>query len=66
VLPAKQIIYLSICPAPCYYVGNGQGGETPELEGEDSVIEGEFSDYVVDGLFGYNFIFSQFEEDRCV
>ena len=30
------------------------------------MIEGIFSDYVVDGLFGYNFIYSQFEEDRCV
>lgn len=55
-----------VCPGPCYYVGNGQGGITGLLEDEDSVIEGQYSDYVVDGLFGHNFIYSQFEEDRCV
>lgn len=51
---------------PCYYVGNSQGGKSGESDNNDPVIEGKYSDYEVAGLFEYKFIYSQFEEDRCV
>lgn len=44
----------------CMYVGNGQGGWTKDVdELADSVIEGRYTDYVVDSLFG-----TDFEYDR--
>ena len=52
-------------PGPCYYVGTAQGGRTPEIEENQSVIEGRYTDYQVQGLFDDDFIFSQFEKDRC-
>ena len=50
---------------PCYYAGSSQGGRTGEREENDSVIEGDYTDYQVGGLFDDNFIYSQFERDRC-
>ena len=50
---------------PCYYVGNGQGGRTAEREENESVIEGRYTDYQVQGLFDDKFAFSQFEKERC-
>ena len=50
---------------PCYYAGTAQGGRTSERVENESVIEGKYTDYQVEGLFDDNFIFSQFEKDRC-
>ena len=54
-----------LCTGPCYYVGSSQGGRSGELDDNESVIEGKYFDYEVDGLFGYDFIYSQFQDDRC-
>ena len=53
------------CVGPCYYVGNSEGGKSGELNDNQSVIEGKYSDYEMNGLFEYNFIYSQFEANRC-
>lgn len=51
----------------CYYVGNTQGGRLSSEEAfGDSVIEGEYTDYIVDSLFDTQYIpFGQFDEDLC-
>ena len=51
---------------PCYYAGDSQGGRTSEREENESVIEGYYTDYEVDGLFSDEFVYSQFEKDRCL
>ena len=53
-------------PGPCYYAGNSEGGKSGELPDYNSVIEGKYTDYQVDGLFGYKYAYSQFEEDKCI
>ena len=50
---------------PCYYVGSSQGGRTGEREENDSVIEGYYTDYEVGSLFDDDFVYSQFERERC-
>ena len=50
---------------PCYYVGSAQGGRTAEREENESVIEGQYTDYQVSGLFDDDFVYSQFERGRC-
>ena len=58
--------YTNTSPSgPCYYVGSTQGGRTTEREENDSVIEGHYTDYQVSDLFDDNFVYSQFEEERC-
>ena len=48
------------------YAGNQQGGKAIEFEdSSDSVIEGFYWDYAVNGLFGTEFIFSQFNNSQC-
>ena len=49
----------------CYYVGNSQGG--PELSRDpiNSVIEGSYSQYIVDGLFDTEFVYEEFDESVC-
>lgn len=50
----------------CYYAGSGQGGPDGGLPlSTSSVIEGQYTDYLVGGLFAHEFVYSQFEEDRC-
>ena len=50
----------------CYYAGSGQGGCSGELaSADDSVIEGRYTDYLVDGLYAHEFKYAQFEENRC-
>lgn len=50
----------------CLYVGNGQGGWSGEFqELPDSVIEGRYNDYIVDGMFETDFKFSRME-GSCV
>ena len=51
----------------CYYVGNTQAGELAEVsEPNDSVIEGEYSDYQVESLFATEFIYTHFNEEKCL
>ena len=51
--------------APCYYVGDSQGG--PELSNDprESVIEGGLVQYQTSSLFGTSFFYSKFEESQC-
>lgn len=53
----------------CFYAGNGQAGPSfggsDEAFPDDSVIEGTYADYRVDGIFEDEFDFSQFDNDRC-
>ena len=50
----------------CFYVGNVQGGPSPEVPGlDDSVIEGPYTDYVVDSKFDTQFRHAVFEENKC-
>ena len=51
---------------PCYYAGSAQGGRTSEREENESVIEGRYTDYKVNGLFDENFVYSRFENERCI
>ena len=41
---------------PCLYAGDRQGGP---------VIQGKYSDYEVNGLFGTQYLFSKFDEGKC-
>ena len=48
----------------CMYVGNGQGGSGGEFdELPDSVIQGRYTDYIVDSMFGTDFEYDRI--DRC-
>ena len=55
----------------CLYVGNSQAGSSYESEDpnapNDSIIEGRYRDYIMisDDLFGTDFAYNEFEEDRC-
>ena len=47
---------------PCLYVGNSQGGpsgEVPDLTG--SVIEGRYTEYMVNDMFATDFKYSRIE-----
>ena len=55
----------------CLYVGDAQGGPisiVPDPKFNDSVIEGNYWDYILQGedenLFETNYTYSQFEENR--
>ena len=48
-----------------YYVGNGQGGPEKTHDPINSVIEGSYSQYIVDGLFDTQFVYEQFDESVC-
>ena len=51
---------------PCIYVGNSQAGPIQEVDApNDSVIEGEYTDYEVDSMFATDFVYSHFEANRC-
>ncbi|XP_065884189.1 uncharacterized protein [Dysidea avara] len=52
---------------PCLYAGNSQGGPISELDDpNDSVIEGEYSDYeVADGIFGRDFKHNRLLTTSC-
>ncbi len=49
----------------CLYAGNSQGGAAAEYGLSDSVIEGSYSHYSVEGLHQTNFRYSEFEEGQC-
>ena len=51
---------------PCYFVGSGQAGLLVEVsEPNDSVIEGVYSDYIIESLFATSYTYSHFLEGRC-
>ena len=50
----------------CYYVGNKQAGKLAEVsDPNDSVIEGDYTEYKVASLFATGFKYSHFEEGGC-
>ena len=61
----QVVLYLLYIVGPCYYVGSSQGGETPEREENDGIIEGTYLDYEVNGLFEHNYVYSQFQQEIC-
>ena len=51
----------------CLYVGNRQGGPINEVDSpNDPVLQGEYSDYKVDSIFGTEYAFDHFESTRCM
>lgn len=51
---------------PCFYAGNQQGGPIAEVEDpNDSVIEGDYADYRVNGPFETDYAFSRFDSSQC-
>lgn len=52
---------------PCLYVGNRQGGPIREVDDpNDSVIEGDYTNYIVAEKFGTNFQYSVFNQTTCL
>ena len=50
----------------CLYAGNAQGGPINEVDvPNDRVIEGDYEEYEVSGLFESDFQYNQFEDDQC-
>ena len=52
-------------PAPCYYVGDSQGGPSHSRDPTESVIQGRLSHYETSSLFATSFYYSQFEDSFC-
>ena len=52
---------------PCLFAGNFQGGSLRELRGSpnDPVIQGFYTDYIVDGLFQPIYAYSRFNSSTC-
>ena len=51
---------------PCIYVGNSQAGPIVEVDDpNDSVIEGEYTEYEVESMFATDFTYSHFNNDLC-
>ena len=53
----------------CLYAGNIQGGRLGDIRDPnvgDSVIEGDYMQYAVEGMFASDFTYSQFVADQCV
>ena len=53
------------CIGPCYYGGDAEGGRSVISDYYGSVIEGKYTDYKVAGLFSTDFVYTQFEENKC-
>ena len=49
----------------CYYAGNSQGGPERTRDPINSVIEGSYSQYVMDGLFDTEYMYDRFEENTA-
>ena len=50
----------------CYYAGHSQGGPVHNIdEPTDSVIQGNYTEYRVGGLFETDFTYTRFNEDVC-
>ena len=53
-------------PTGCYYAGHSQGGPVHNIDAPtDSVIEGNYTEYRVSGLFETDFKYARFDEDMC-
>ena len=51
----------------CLYVGNRKGGPINEVDNpNDPVLQGEYTDYKVDNIFGTEYVFGHFESARCM
>ena len=51
----------------CYFVGNEQAGKLAEVsDPNDSVIEGDYGDYIVESLFATAYTYSHFLESLCI
>ena len=53
----------------CLYAGNIQGGRLGDIDDasvSDSVVEGRYSQYIVDGLFDHDFDYFRFNAEICV
>ena len=62
----KYSVTLEYERSVCYYAGNTQAGRLVEVsDPNDSVIEGDYTDYKVDSLFATDFRFSHFDGSRC-
>ena len=46
---------------PCLYAGNAQGGPSQIDDLSQSVIEGNYRDYLTDGVFETSYTYSQFD-----
>ena len=44
---------------PCLYAGSSQGGAIENVEPNDSVIEGKYTDYEVGSLFDFHFKYNR-------
>ena len=54
--------------ATCFFAGSIQGGsllEITEPDINDPVIEGVYTDYIVEGILQNSYKFSQFNNNRC-
>ena len=52
---------------PCLYVGSSQAGQSGHvIEASDSVIEGRYTDYIVDSVFSPSFRFAQTDGNNCM
>ena len=52
----------------CYFVSNGQGGKLSKEEisdPNDSVIEGRYTDYIVESTFATDYKYTHFNETKC-
>ncbi len=53
----------------CLYAGNIQGGRLGDIDDDsvsDSVVEGRYNQYIVDGLFDHDFEYLHFNAENCV
>ena len=49
----------------CYYAGDSQGGPERNNNPVNSVIEGHYSQYIMDGLFDTEFLYNRFDDSAC-
>ena len=49
----------------CYYAGDSQGGPEISRNPMNSVIEGHYTQYSLDGPFDTEYLYSQFDAAAC-
>ena len=49
----------------CYYAGNIQAGSEIDNDPKKSVIEGKYNQYQTSSLFATEFVYKQFDGDKC-
>ena len=50
----------------CLYAGSDQAAETGSISTLDPVIQGSYTDYIVNDAFETEYQYSKFESDRCL